>query len=74
MAISEYIVKTATTFLILAGVDNRRYYSEGRDATGVAALAKLGDEADYDAREEVFAKNRGTLQNKFRFAVEFVTP
>jgi len=48
------------------GVDNRRYYSEGRDATGVAALAKLGDEADYDAREEVFAKNRETLQNKFR--------
>ena len=62
-------VKKTILILSLAGIDNRKFYSEGNDATVVAALASLSDDAGFAVREEVFSKSRPTMQKEFRFAI-----
>ena len=53
-------------YCTFAGVDNQKFYSDKKDVDGVAAIAKISDETEYEAREEVFANNREILQFQFR--------
>ena len=51
----------AIILIVLAGLDNKKYYSAKGDDKANQEISKANTETDFNKREAVYAANRGAL-------------